>query len=255
MLMLHGAVLSGCIKAVRVLLAGGVALEAVYASGATALTVAVQTNRVKIARLLLASGADASVRCKSGSTLVQIACGAGIEMMEALIRAWLSLDVFDDGGREPIHFAAFADSVAVVRKPISCGVNLDAMKHGGLTAAMLTAAQNPTTSVLQELILAGADVRKRDFDGDTAMHQAAEYGHVAAMQVLLAAGADPSARNDEGTTPLIRAATKGSRLGDQRSDRGGRECSRGRQRRIHAFACRVRRGRTEGHDGAAGGRR
>ena len=63
------------------------------------------------------------------------------------------------------------------------------------------AAENATPESIQALLKAGADVRARNEDGLTPLHDAAEYGTPESIQVLLKAGADAKAKSQHGITP------------------------------------------------------
>jgi len=59
------------------------------------------------------------------------------------------------------------------------------------------------------LLKAGADVSGEDDVGSTAIVRAADQGHTAIVQMLLEAGADGNHTNRDGKTPLMAAANKG----------------------------------------------
>ena len=44
----------------------------------------------------------------------------------------------------------------------------------------------------------GADVHAKDYNGDTALHDACRFGHAPVVEELLRAGANPGAVNEEG---------------------------------------------------------
>ncbi len=62
------------------------------------------------------------------------------------------------------------------------------------------AAKFDSAAVAQLLLTAGANVKARDEEGNTALHEANDES---VARVLIRAGADVNARNDEGDTPLF----------------------------------------------------
>ena len=77
------------------------------------------------------------------------------------------------------------------------------------TPALCNAAMAGSTRVLKALLDAGADVKQRDDDGDTALHLAAFAGRLECVQLLLLAGAEVDALQKKRCTPLFFAVARG----------------------------------------------
>lgn len=71
------------------------------------------------------------------------------------------------------------------------------------------ASQQGRIAVTETLIAHNSMINLKDFDGDTALHDAAFCGEHEIVSVLLHAGAEPEVRNGDGYTPLHLAAVKG----------------------------------------------
>jgi ankyrin repeat protein len=66
-------------------------------------------------------------------------------------------------------------------------------------------ALDGNTGRVKELILQGADINQRDYEGRTALMFAVVNGHYETMQVLLERGAEVNARSNQGGTALMAA--------------------------------------------------
>jgi hypothetical protein len=75
--------------------------------------------------------------------------------------------------------------------------------------ASVSSARSHSLAITELLLSAGANVRRRNRIGRTALHYAVGAGR-AAVDLLLAAGADPNAQDNEGATPLHVAIERGN---------------------------------------------
>jgi ankyrin repeat protein len=78
--------------------------------------------------------------------------------------------------------------------------------------ALILAAQNGHTAVLEVLLKRGAEVNEPSKRGSTALTWAAEKGHEAVVRLLVANGADVDAWDNDRWTALMYAAAHGHRL-------------------------------------------
>ena len=90
-------------------------------------------------------------------------------------------------------------NVAVVRRVLAVGADVDAGDQIGRTALMLAAGGDYCEEVVRVLLEAGAAPNNRDQLGLTALHGTTS---VPIARLLLAAGADPSLRDNTGRTAL-----------------------------------------------------
>ena len=164
---LHAAATYGHARAIERLLTAGAPVDEVEPDDQwTALTIACMENRLDAARVLLAAGA--------------------------------AVDVRDDDGNQPLHWAVFGARPHEIHEYRELGRPHD------------TYYQPQASAPLVELLLArGAAVDARDGDGDTALHRAVLYGAANAVDVLLARGADRRLKNRDGKTALDLATARG----------------------------------------------
>jgi ankyrin repeat protein len=90
---------------------------------------------------------------------------------------------------------------------LSWGVNVNAQDDEGVTALML-AARDGNTALVQQLLDRGARVDVRSRMGWTALTYAAWKGHPDIARRLLKAGADPAVADRSGWSPLMHATAR-----------------------------------------------
>ena len=88
---------------------------------------------------------------------------------------------------------------AKLKQYLNDGADINAKSELGFTALIL-AAFNGHTDIVQQLIAAGAHINAKNNDGNTALIEAAASGRTAIVQQLIAAGADDTIRNDRNKT-------------------------------------------------------
>jgi ankyrin repeat protein len=101
------------------------------------------------------------------------------------------------GAVAPIHVAVMSASAEVVQVLIDAGADPDAPGGKDDTPPLSFAASAKRPTIINCLILAGADIERRDCFGRTPLMYAAEAGAKDAAECLLKNGADPCARAGE----------------------------------------------------------
>jgi ankyrin repeat protein len=164
---------------------------------------AVLTNDVRAVRLLIAERFDLSHVYESGRTLLHIAYEyAALPVVDMLLAAGVRADSRDDWGALPWHFAARNVDATVMARLIADGVDVN---DGAEWRLVHGAAMNPNHNVLAMLVAAGADVLARAPDGNTACHFAIINPNVAVLSLLIPLS-DINAVNNQCRTPCICAA-------------------------------------------------
>ncbi|CAG0889703.1 unnamed protein product [Darwinula stevensoni] len=153
---LHLASHSGCPEAVRALLVSHVDLGIPDNCGRTPLHLAAYSGNVECVELLLSWGADASQK--------------------------------DRKGRSALHYAAAARSLESLKALLSSCKNpleINLPDEDGLTPLLFAAANDSSSTLVQELISRGADASVMTQGGLTPVHFAAISGHLGTLRVLL----------------------------------------------------------------------
>lgn len=140
--------------------------------------------------------------------------------LEQLETASATEHTFPDGvddvvGRRWIINALDSGSSSAIYWILEKGISLDFIDAEGRSPLLAVLERNSPDkySMLEKLLLAGAPVNKKAFNGYTPAHQAASWDDVEALRILVRYGADLSIRTDidERATPLEIARIRRSR--------------------------------------------
>jgi hypothetical protein len=169
---------------------------------------AIQTNGIAVLREALK--ADPSLaNATNGNGLRPLHFAARLnqrQASEALLDAGADPNgVTASSVATPLHFAANADAVDVVRLLLAHGAASDARAVNGRTPLHF-AAQRGNDASVNALLKGGADPNAADPQGQTPLHLAAQAGNATTIRVLLAGGADPERADSSGAVPADLAA-------------------------------------------------
>ncbi len=191
------AAAEGHSEVVNVLLEHGASPGDASKGGFTPLMFAAQKGDAKSVVSLLAAGGDVNHALPTGQSALELALiGHREEVAGILLDHDAKVNTSDSAGMTPLHAAAQAGSVELVKRMLAKGADPNART-----------AKTPPPA-------AGASPGFfRQTPGElTPLHLAAKGNHEAVMRALIAAGADPKLKGQDGTTLLISAAGSG-RLG------------------------------------------
>jgi ankyrin repeat protein len=144
-----------------------------------------------------------AVRVRDGVTALMLAASNGhIDVVEALIQAGANINLQDNGGRTALDLALKKNHTAIVDFLLKRVAAAD-------KESLIKAAASGNIERVKVLIAAGADVDfQRVINGFTALIYAAQNGYTHIVEALLRAGANVNAKNKNGHTALMRAAEK-----------------------------------------------
>ena len=213
---------NGHLSTVQVLLTAGVSANSHYKmtwspTEKSCLWAAVNREHVEIARLLLTHGAHANTQYDEISALTVSIKHANEELFDLLSEKGTSAatnqvkNASYDTLALPIHYAASAGNIHILRKLLEAGLEIDATLVPDGWTALFHAAKAGHEEVLRILINDyGADVNRRANKGTVAIHTAAYHNHGKCIEVFLDAGVDVNVRGRAGRTSLHWAAQEGS---------------------------------------------
>eukprot|EP00005_Dracoamoeba_jomungandri_P002814 CAMPEP_0174250894 /NCGR_PEP_ID=MMETSP0439-20130205/911_1 /TAXON_ID=0 /ORGANISM="Stereomyxa ramosa, Strain Chinc5" /LENGTH=273 /DNA_ID=CAMNT_0015331075 /DNA_START=22 /DNA_END=840 /DNA_ORIENTATION=+ len=162
-------------------------------------------------RELLESGEDVNVVDEDGSSpLHWAALFDQIKVMSYLLERGAEIDLANlKEGQTPLHWACIGKSTKAVMKLIHAGADPCKQDRRGYNS-LIHAAQYDHILAIHFLLKHGhTKIQDIDKEGHTSLHWTAYQKHESAARLLLTLGADINATDDEGMTPLHWAALKG----------------------------------------------
>jgi ankyrin repeat protein len=212
------AVKAGNLPAVRALVKSGADVNARSGDGSTPLLWAAHKSNVEIARVLVAAGAAVDAPSDYGITpLLQASRTGDAAMVDLLLQAGAHPSRAHPEGETPLMAAGRAGNVAAVRSLLARGVDVNATETFQKTTALMWAAGEGHTEVVDLLLEAGADPNhqahvtsltdRHNADhptgGFTALMLAARNGDLETVRRLVARGADVNLKNGDAASAAM----------------------------------------------------
>lgn len=232
---LFAAVLTGKDKIAQVLLNGGAEVDALSSikhngiaiGGCTALYGAAFDGRPSACKALLGNGAQIDAVNEIGRTPLMAAIEGGHEdVIDLLLKGGANADpevgasmhVDGLGGASPLYIATRKENLAVIKKLLKRGVDVNRPAPNGWTP-LKSAAQQGNLDIVKVLLDAGADPNIADNTNYTPLMNAVSGEHEDIVKLLLKFHADPNVQSGEnpddddwepGRTALMDAAVSGN---------------------------------------------
>jgi ankyrin repeat protein len=173
--------------------------------GSTPLIYAAQNGHTAAVHLLLERGADMTARNQWGQTaLVRAGIHTNGNEERPAVRETAAL-LIERGSPYGIVEAALLGHEERVRYELDrAGTPPDYFDPADprRTTALIAAALNSHTGIIDLLLDGGADIDRQDAEGHTPLYMAAARRQTPAARLLLRRGADPNARDSSQSTPL-----------------------------------------------------
>ena len=124
---------------------------------------------------------------------------SSLKIIEAKLTSSKNLNIRDDYGFRPLHFAVQNGEKEKVKLLLSAGVNTNAKTDHGFTPLYFAVGKKGDLEIIKMLIKSGSSLNVKDKNGITPLHYAA-WGSSEKIILLLNAGADKNAITKSGKT-------------------------------------------------------
>jgi len=182
--------------------------------GTAALVWATSRNDAEMVGLLIGAGADAKSANEFGATaLYAAAANPDATITGKLLAAGADPNVALLSGETPLMEAARRGNLDIVRALLTAKANPNAQEANGGQSALMWAASQRHSAVVEELVRRGADVHAGSKTGFTPLMFAAQQDDVESARILISAGANPNEvrpKSGNSYTPLIIASAMGN---------------------------------------------
>lgn len=188
-------------------------------AGTTPLHTACAYGFPKIVQMLMDAGADDTMKTVEEETPAHVAVSEKIRFKKIspderaeMIRVLKNIDMPGRGGRTPLMYAQKYElhiSSQLTPVLIEKGADVNRKDNDGNTAILLYAEWLCHMSVVKPMVQAGLDINAQNSDGNTILHLALENGSGQEARYLIKKGADYNIANKDQVTPLQIAVEKG----------------------------------------------
>jgi len=206
------AIIKNKIEVIKVLLEYNIDINAIYkhCTYPTALQTAILWNKINILKLLLEKGANPDIQDSYNSTPLMIASSLrnSEKITIELLKYTKDINLKNNNGCTALILAAQNGHTNVVQLLLQEHINVNIQNNDGCDA-LIFAAQNGYTDVVRLLLDKDVNVNMQSNNRNTALILAANNGHADIVRSLINKNADIDMRANNGYTALILAAYNG----------------------------------------------
>ncbi|XP_075845691.1 B-cell lymphoma 3 protein isoform X1 [Microtus pennsylvanicus] len=179
----------------------------------TPLHLAVITALPDMVRLLVTAGASPMALDRHGQTAVHLACEhRSPSCLQALLDnatpGSVDLEARNYEGLTALHVAVNTGCQEAVLLLLERGADIDAVDIKSGRSPLIHAVENNSLSMVQLLLLHGANVNAQMYSGSSALHSASGRGLLPLVRTLVRSGADSGLKNCHNDTPLMVARSR-----------------------------------------------
>ncbi|KAG5800751.1 hypothetical protein H9Q69_000310 [Fusarium xylarioides] len=175
----------------------------------TPLIAASENGHTQVVKLLLGAAADPDISNYCSNALFVASRSGHEDIVICLLKAGADVDQLVSG-TSALQIAAEGGHDQCVKLLIAANADVDEQNEG---TPLYRATSKGYLSIIQQLLLAGADVNSQEKRGDkleeAPLHAAASSGRVGVVECLLGAGADVNGYGGVKKTPIAAAAISG----------------------------------------------
>jgi uncharacterized protein (TIGR03067 family) len=212
MTLLHLAASVGLTDAAGLLIAHGADVNAKGDKGQTPLHMAIDEfppgfdiDKKGTVKLLIAKGADVNAKDRDGGTALWYAQEAGQTDIAEVLRKH---GAKEEAPKISLHRIVTKGNVKQVQSLLAKGADINKKNKQGETP-LYVAVKRDDKAMVEFLVAEGADIDAKNKDGQTPLHIAARQGHKYVAALLIERGAHPNAKNRWNRTPLDIAIDRG----------------------------------------------
>ncbi|XP_052569773.1 LOW QUALITY PROTEIN: B-cell lymphoma 3 protein [Peromyscus californicus insignis] len=179
----------------------------------TPLHLAVITTLPEMVRLLVTAGASPMALDRHGQTAAHLACEhRSPSCLQALLDnaapGSVDLEARNYEGLTALHVAVNTGCQEAVLLLLERGADIDAVDIKSGRSPLIHAVENNSLSMVQLLLLHGANVNAQMYSGSSALHSASGRGLLPLVRTLVRSGADSGLKNCHNDTPLMVARSR-----------------------------------------------
>ena len=200
------AAAAGQNEVIQFLLEKGADVNAKKIFDYTPLMISINNSQTETARLLIEKGAEVNAFTNIKETPLSFAiekCNA--QLVNLLIEKGADINIKTKIEQKPLLIAATKGCEDVMAILNENGIDIEQANETDSTTALMKAAKFGHYESVKFLLENGAQVDKKNRQGNSAIMFAVQNGHLDIMQLLLDKGADVNDKNILGFTPLLYA--------------------------------------------------
>lgn len=171
----------------------------------------VKNDNLKAVEIYITNGMDVNIKDNSGWSPLHYAADRGNNnVVRLLIESRADVNIKSNEGKTPLHIAVQKNKVEIIKLLLKKGANINLSDRLGKTPLHLS-LWNQKAGLTILLIKNGANVNAKDISGQTPLHISSLNGYLGVTKFLLQNGADPNIKDYKGRTP-VDMATKSSTI-------------------------------------------
>lgn len=130
--------------------------------------------------------------------LVEASANNNLKKVKELVNKGVNVNTEDHFGSNSLFLASVYGHIEVVKFLIESKANLDSQHPVTGLTALLGSVMRGRHEIVLTLLKNGADIRVRDFSGNSVILIASAYGRLELLELLIEYGADIYSKNNKG---------------------------------------------------------